>query len=122
MVFIPTVERSEPARLRNEVEKNIDFIPFGLYVAAKLEFEIPFGSIIQLKKNESDPFIEAIVFSVGNGLITKNGIILPRVNIGDSIVFLNKNFISRVDSEGNGYFVIKEEDIILVKNKENKNG
>lgn len=94
-------------------------MPFGLYVAAKTE--IPFGSIINAKRNDQTKFIEGRVIAVGNGIITKDGIILPRVNIGDLIVFPNENFILRIDSDKNFYFVIKEEDIILVNNKENKN-
>lgn len=114
----PTLTPKE--RLINEAIKKIDFIPFGLHYAAILNEEIPYGEIIRVEINDTNPFTEAIVIAVGNGILTKDGIILPRVKIGDSILF--KNFIKRINSEGGVYFVLKEEDIILVNNKENKNG
>lgn len=77
----------------------------------KNEVEAKTAGGIVLAGGPTDPVYEATVIKVGEGRLTKTGVLVPlSVKIGDKIVY-DPTAIIPVKIEGENLFVIREENI-----------
>lgn len=72
------------------------------------------GGMVRPQQYDDKPEI-AEVIKVGEGRIFDNGTIIPLKVKPGQVVFFNKYSVTKFNSDGNDYYIVREEDIIAYK-------